>query len=52
MGRIALERLPHVSSPRCLARLRRLADDLRARKTNIHVREFSTELDRRLQLVT
>ncbi|MGH3929675.1 MAG: hypothetical protein ACRDTF_06825 [Pseudonocardiaceae bacterium] len=52
VGRIALERLPHVSSPRCLVRLRRLANELRARKANIQVREFSAELDRTLQLVT
>ncbi len=50
VGRTALELLPHVNSPRCLARLRRLADELRARKANSHVREFSAELDRRLQL--
>ncbi|MGQ0779490.1 MAG: hypothetical protein ACT4NY_34585, partial [Pseudonocardiales bacterium] len=48
VGRILLERLPHVDSPRCLARLRLLADELRVRKANPHVREFSTELDRRL----
>jgi hypothetical protein len=50
VGRTALERLPHVHSPRCLARLRRVADKLRTRKANAYVREFSTELDRRLQL--
>ncbi|MGQ0779251.1 MAG: hypothetical protein ACT4NY_33350 [Pseudonocardiales bacterium] len=50
VGRTALERLPHVHSPDCLTSLRRLADELRARKTNPHVREFSTELDRTLQL--
>ncbi|MGH3943214.1 MAG: hypothetical protein ACRDTG_32245 [Pseudonocardiaceae bacterium] len=50
VGRTALEQLPHVHSPRCLARLHRLAKDLRARKANIHVRDFSAELDRRLQL--
>lgn len=49
--RTALEWLPHINSPRCLTLLRRLADELRARKANSHVREFSTELDRRLQLV-
>ncbi|MBV8541977.1 MAG: hypothetical protein JO063_02580 [Pseudonocardiales bacterium] len=51
VGRTALERLPHVNSPRCLAQLGRLAGELRARKINSHVREFSTELDRRLKLV-
>jgi hypothetical protein len=51
VGRTALERLPQVNSPRCLTDLRRLAGELRARKTNSHVREFSTELDRRLTLV-
>jgi hypothetical protein len=50
-GRTALARLPHVNSPRCLVRLRRLADELRGRKVNSHVREFSTELDRRLKLI-
>lgn len=50
VGRIALERLAHLHSPRCLASLRRLAGDLRARKLNPHIREFSPELDRRLQL--
>ncbi|HSZ29559.1 MAG TPA: hypothetical protein VK784_07370, partial [Pseudonocardiaceae bacterium] len=50
VGRTALERLPHVNSPRCLARLSRLADELRGRKVNPHIREFSTELDRRLKL--
>ncbi|MGQ0774975.1 MAG: hypothetical protein ACT4NY_11260 [Pseudonocardiales bacterium] len=48
VGRTLLKWLPHVDSPRCLARLRRFADELRVRKTNPHVREFSTELDRRL----
>lgn len=52
VGRTALEWLPQVNSPRCLALLRRLADELRARKANSYVREFSTELDRRLTLVT
>ncbi|MGQ0776123.1 MAG: hypothetical protein ACT4NY_17145 [Pseudonocardiales bacterium] len=51
VGRTALERLPHVNSPRCLTDLRRLADDLRVRKANPHIREFSTELDHRLTLV-
>jgi hypothetical protein len=51
VGRTALEWLPHINSPRCLALLRRLAGELRARKVNSHVRQFSTELDRRLQLV-
>ncbi len=51
VGRTALGWLPHINSPRCLALLRRLADELRARKANSHVREFSTELDRRLKLV-
>jgi hypothetical protein len=51
VGRTALERLPHVHSPRGLALLCRLAGELRARKANSHVREFSTELDRRLHLV-
>jgi hypothetical protein len=51
VGRTVLEWLPHVDSPRGLALLRRLAGELRARKTNSHVREFSNELDRRLQLV-
>jgi hypothetical protein len=50
-GRTALERLPHVNSPLCLAALGRVAGELRARKVNPHVREFSTELDRRLKLV-
>jgi hypothetical protein len=50
-GRTALARLPHVHSPRCVTRLRALADALRTRKLNAHVREFSTELDGRLQLV-
>ncbi|MGH3869466.1 MAG: hypothetical protein ACRDQ4_25845 [Pseudonocardiaceae bacterium] len=50
VGRTALERLSYVHSPRCLARLRRVADELRGRKANAYVREFSTELDRRLQL--
>ncbi len=52
VGRIVLEWLPHIDSPRSLALLRRLAGELRARKANSHVREFSTELDRRLKLVT
>ena len=51
-GRTALARLPHVHSPLCLASLRRLADELRVRKANPYVRDFSAELDRRLQLVT
>ncbi|MGH3869470.1 MAG: hypothetical protein ACRDQ4_25865 [Pseudonocardiaceae bacterium] len=51
VGRTALERLPHVNSPRCLASLGRLADELRGRKANPSIREFSTELDRRLRLV-
>jgi hypothetical protein len=51
VGRTVLEWLPHVDSPRGLALLRRLAGELRARKANSHVREFSTELDRTLQLV-
>ncbi|MGH3887390.1 MAG: hypothetical protein ACRDSZ_12630, partial [Pseudonocardiaceae bacterium] len=51
VGRTALEWLPHINSPRCLALLRRFAGELRARKANSHVREFSTELDRRLKLV-
>ncbi len=51
VGRTALEWLPHITSPRCLALLRRLAGELRARKANSHVREFSTELDCRLKLV-
>ncbi|MGH3687285.1 MAG: hypothetical protein ACRDRU_22000 [Pseudonocardiaceae bacterium] len=51
VGRTTLEWLPHINSPRCLARLRRLAGELRARKVNSHVHEFSTELDHRLQLV-
>ncbi len=50
VGRTALERLPHVHSPDCLASLRRVADELRTRKANAYVREFSAELDRRLQL--
>ncbi|MGH3868880.1 MAG: hypothetical protein ACRDQ4_22725 [Pseudonocardiaceae bacterium] len=50
IGRIALARLPYVNSPRCLTDLRRVADELRTRKANAYVREFSTELDRRLQL--
>jgi hypothetical protein len=49
-GRIALKRLPHINSPLCLTNLRHLADDLRARKVNPHIREFSTELDRTLKL--
>ena len=51
VGGTALERLPQVNSPRGLMDLRRLAGELRARKANSHVREFSTELDRRLRLV-
>ncbi len=51
VGRTALERLPQVHSPRCRTELRRLASELRARKLNPHVREFSTELDHRLKLV-
>lgn len=51
VGRTALERLPHVHSPLCLALLGRVADELRGRKVNPHIREFSTELDRRLKLV-
>ena len=51
VGQAALERLPQVNSPRGLALLRRLADELRTRKANAYVREFSTELDRRLKLV-
>ncbi|HWR46586.1 MAG TPA: hypothetical protein VN327_03040 [Pseudonocardiaceae bacterium] len=51
IGRIALRRLPQVNSPRCLASLGRLADELRGRKVNPHIREFSTELDCRLRLV-
>jgi hypothetical protein len=51
IGRTALAWLPQVNSPRCLARLRRVADQLRVRKANLYVREFSTELDRRLKLV-
>ncbi|MGH3900737.1 MAG: hypothetical protein ACRDTA_21330 [Pseudonocardiaceae bacterium] len=51
VGRTALERLPQVNSPRGLTDLRRLAGELRARKANSHVREFSAELDRRLKLV-
>ncbi|MGH3901657.1 MAG: hypothetical protein ACRDTA_26075 [Pseudonocardiaceae bacterium] len=50
VGRTALRRLPHVHSPLCLTNLHRLADDLHARKANSYVREFSTELDRRLKL--
>jgi hypothetical protein len=51
VGRTVLEWLPHIDSPRGLALLRRLAGELRARKANSHIREFSTELDRRLKLV-
>ncbi|MGH3818513.1 MAG: hypothetical protein ACRDRE_12255, partial [Pseudonocardiaceae bacterium] len=51
IGRIALGRLPQVNSPLCLASLGRLADELRGRKVNPHIREFSTELDRKLKLV-
>jgi len=51
VGRTVLEWLPHIDSPRGLALLRRLAGELRARKANSHVREFSAELDRRLKLV-
>ncbi|MGH3833332.1 MAG: hypothetical protein ACRDRS_23345, partial [Pseudonocardiaceae bacterium] len=50
VGRIALGRLPQVNSPLCLASLGRLADELRGRKVNPHIREFSTELDRKLTL--
>ncbi len=50
IGRIALGRLPHVHSPFCLTNLHRLADELRTRKANSYVREFSTELDRKLKL--
>lgn len=50
VGRAVLEWLPHIDSPRGLALLRRLAGELRSRKANCHVREFSTELDRRLKL--
>jgi len=50
VGRTALERLPQVNSPRCLASLRCVAGELRTRKANAYVREFSAELDRRLQL--
>ncbi|MCA1672927.1 MAG: transcriptional regulator, partial [Actinobacteria bacterium] len=52
VGQVALERLPQVTSPRGVALLRRLADELRCRKANVYVREFSTELDHRLHLVT
>ncbi|MGH3696105.1 MAG: hypothetical protein ACRDRX_19290 [Pseudonocardiaceae bacterium] len=52
VGRTVLEWLPHINSPRGLALLRRLAGELRTRKANAHVHEFSTELDRKLQLVT
>ncbi|MGH3694949.1 MAG: hypothetical protein ACRDRX_13345 [Pseudonocardiaceae bacterium] len=51
VGRTVLEWLPHVNSPRGLTFLRRLSDELRVRKANSYVREFSTELDRRLKLV-
>jgi hypothetical protein len=51
VGRTALERLPQVNSPQCLAALGRVAGELRVRKVNPHIREFSTELDRRLKLV-
>ncbi|MGQ0774124.1 MAG: hypothetical protein ACT4NY_06860, partial [Pseudonocardiales bacterium] len=51
VGRTVLEWLPHIDSPRGLMDLRRLAGELRARKANPYVREFSTELDRKLQLV-
>ncbi len=51
VGRTALERLPQVNSPDCVASLRRVADEFRARKVNPHIREFSTELDHRLKLV-
>ncbi|MGH3721318.1 MAG: hypothetical protein ACRDRI_21200 [Pseudonocardiaceae bacterium] len=51
VGRTVLEWLPRIDSPRGLALLHRLAGELRARKANSHVREFSTELDRRLKLV-
>lgn len=50
MGRTALERLPRVHSPRCLTSLRRLADEMRTRKLSPYIRDFSTELDRTLQL--
>ncbi len=50
VGRTVLEWLPHINSPRGLALLRRLAGELRARKASSHVREFSTDLDRKLQL--
>jgi hypothetical protein len=50
VGRIALQRLPHIHSPLCLTNLRRLADELRVRKASSHIREFSTELDHRLKL--
>ena len=52
VGRAVLARLPQVTSPRCLTDLRRLADELRVRKANPYVREFSTELDHRLRLIT
>ncbi len=52
VGRTVLEWLPNIDSPRGLALLRRLAGELRARKANSHVRDFSTELDHRLKLVT
>jgi hypothetical protein len=52
VGRTVLEWLPHIDSPRGLALLRRLAGELRARKANCHVHEFSLELDRRLKLIT
>ncbi|MGH3937133.1 MAG: methyltransferase domain-containing protein [Pseudonocardiaceae bacterium] len=51
VGRTTLKRLPHVNSPLCWVSLRRVADQLRARKVNPHVRDFSTELDRRLKLI-
>jgi hypothetical protein len=51
VGRTVLEWLPHIDSPRGLALLRRLTGELRARKANSDVREFSTELDCTLQMV-
>jgi hypothetical protein len=51
-GRNVLEWLPQVNSPRGVVLLHRLADELRARKANSHVRDFSAELDHRLHLVT
>ncbi|MGH3913154.1 MAG: hypothetical protein ACRDTC_07060 [Pseudonocardiaceae bacterium] len=49
-GRTVLERLAQVNSPRVLTHLRHLADELRTRKGNPYVHDFSTELDHRLQL--